>query len=130
MQGGADLNAATGPAPRSASRLTRWSYLMVPVFAVVFIANEALTLPVLDALGLGEGELYVMQRGAAGWTAEILSALALLAAPLAGVLLAAAARRRGGRKAALAALILNVLLVCLVLYAFADHVRMTYWPQW
>jgi hypothetical protein len=102
---------------------------MLPVFAVV-IANEALTPPVLGALGLGEGELYVMERGVAGWTAEVLSALALLAAPLAGALLAAAALRRGGKKAALAALILNALLVCLVLCGFADHVRMRYWPQW
>jgi hypothetical protein len=71
---------------------------MLPVFAVV-IANEALTPPVLSALGLGEGELYVMERGVARSTAEVLSALALLAAPLAGALLAqrpsgAAARRR------------------------------------
>lgn len=109
------------------SRLTRWSLLMMPVFVVVFLVTSFVGgYVVLHLLGLPEGALFLMEGGVAGWTAEVLFALLLAGAPVAGVWLAVRAIRRGGRRAAWAGLILNGLLVLVVVYMFVDAIRMSY----
>jgi hypothetical protein len=69
-----------------------------------------------------------MQRGVAGWVAEVLLALVLVSAPVTGVWLAVRSLRRGGAWPAWTALVLNVALVLLTCYLFFDAVRMTYFP--
>lgn len=112
---------------RQASRLAGWSLLMVPVFLVVFVVTSVVgEYVVLDLLGLPEGSLFLMEGGIAGWTAEVLFTVLLVSGPVTGVWLAVRALRRGGRGKAWAAVVLNGLLVLLVVYLFADAIRMSY----
>lgn len=118
-----------GPSPRTA-RLTRWSLLMLPTFVIVYLVTSVIGLYlVLGLLGLSEGDLFLMQRGVAGWVMEVLFALLLVAAPVAGVWFAGAALRRRGRWGAWVGLVLNGLLVLLVAYMFVDAILMTYYPH-
>lgn len=112
------------------NRLTRRSLLMVPTFVVVYFITGLIGLYlVLHLLGLNEGDLFLMERGVAGWAMEVLFTLVLVSAPAAGVWFAVAALRRGGRWGALAGLVVNGLLVLLVIYIFVDDILMTYYPH-
>jgi hypothetical protein len=103
---------------------------MLPVFGAIFIATSFIgEYVVLALLGLNEGDLWLMERGIAGWTAEILFTLVLVSAPVAGAWLAATALRHGGRWGAWLGLVLNALLILFTLYMFVDAILMTYYPQ-
>jgi hypothetical protein len=122
------VHHATAHDPVEAARSTRAAWLMVPVWVAMFIATSFAGAVVLGWLGLAEGELFLFARNAAGWVAEVTFAL-LLAAPAAlGLVYAIRALRRGAHALAAAALAVHALLVIVVLYTFADAVRMTYWP--
>ena len=115
---------------RSARQLTRWSLLMVPAFLVVFWTTDLIgTYVMLPLLGLEEGDLPLMARDLAGWTVETLLFLVAVAVPVLGVVLARTALRRGGRWGAWVALALNAATALLMVYVFADAVRMTYFPE-
>ena len=119
-------STGTGPAPRI-SNPARWSLLMLPVFVVVYFVTAFVgEYVVLDLLDLPEGSLFLMAGGFAGWAVEILFALVLVSAPLAGTWLAVRAVRSGAGTKAWTGLVLNGLLVLLVLYMFIDAVRMSY----
>lgn len=84
--------SVTTESRQRAARLTRDSLLMLPVFGAIFIATSFIgEYVVLGLLGLNEGDLWLMERGIAGWTAEILFTLVLVSAPVAGAWLAATA---------------------------------------
>jgi hypothetical protein len=101
---------------------------MVPVWIAMFIATSFAGVVVLEWLGLGKSDLFLFARDVWGWVAEIGFA-ALLAAPAAlGLGYAVRALRRGAHALAGAALAVHLLLLLVVLYMFADAVRMTYWP--
>ncbi|MGN6612015.1 MAG: hypothetical protein ACTHLJ_09585 [Angustibacter sp.] len=122
------VHHTTAHDPVEAARSTRAAWLMVPVWVAMFIATSYAGVVVLDWLGLGEGDLWLFAHNVWGWVAEIGFAI-LLAAPAAvGVAYAVRALRRGGRGLAGGARAVNALLLALVLYMFADAVRMTYWP--
>lgn len=119
-----------GHSQRNAARLTRWSLLMLPAFVVLYFVTSFIGLYlVLGLLGLGEGDLFLMERGFAGWATEVLFALVLASAPVAGAWFAVVALRRRGRWGAWTGLVLNGLLVLLVIYMFVDAVLMTYYPN-
>jgi hypothetical protein len=114
--------------PVEAARSTRAAWLMVPVWVAMFIATSYAGVVVLGWLGLGEGDLFLFARNVWGWVAEIGFMLLLAAPAAAGIAYAVRAVRRGARALAGTALAVNALLLLLVLYMFADAVRMTYWP--
>ncbi len=118
------------PRDERMSRLTRRSLWMVPLFLLVFVVTDMIgTWLVLDWLGLNEGDLLLMAGGFAGWATEIIFALVLVAAPVAGVWFAITALRRGGKGGAWAGLVLNALLILLVVFLFLDAIHMTYYPS-
>ena len=122
------VHHTTAHDPVEAARSTRAAWLMVPVWVAMFIATSYAGVVVLDWLGLEKGDLWLFARNVWGWVAEIGFAL-LLAAPAAlGVAYASRALRRGAHALAGTALAVNALLLLVVLYMFADAVRMTYWP--
>ena len=115
---------------RQASRWTRRSLQMLPVFLGVFVVTSLVSeYLVLPWLGLSEGDLMLMERGVAGWSCEIGFALVLVAPAVAGVGSAVAALRSTSRPAAWVGLVLNAILVGFVAYLLADAVHMTYDPQ-
>lgn len=117
----------TSHAPGSSARMTRRSLLMLPLFAAVFFVTSFVgEYVVLDLLGLPEGSLFLMEEGVAGWVTEIVFALLLVAAPVAGVWFAVRALRDEGRWPAWTGLVLNALLVLFVAYMFVDAIRMTF----
>ena len=88
------------PAPPrwSSSRLTTWSWAMVPGFLVLWGLSGTVYFHLLEGpLGIREGEVILMARSASGWAAEVGSVLVLLAVPFLGVLLGIRAIHRGGR---------------------------------
>jgi hypothetical protein len=84
-----------------ARKVTVWTHRslwMVPTFlAVFFVTSYVGQYVMLPWLGLGEGDLMLMERGVAGWTSEIAFGLLLVAPAVAGVVLAVAALRHAGR---------------------------------
>ena len=121
---------AAGRPVRNHRQLTRRSLLMLPAFLLVFWLTDVVgTFLMLPLLGLKEGDLPLMARDLAGWTVETLLFLVAVAVPALGIGLARAALRRGGRAGAWAALVLNAATALLMVYVFADAVRMTYFPQ-
>ncbi|MFC8504064.1 hypothetical protein ACFUC1_17025 [Pedococcus sp. NPDC057267] len=121
---------AAGRPVRTHRQLTQWSLLVVPAFVLVFWLTDVVgTFLMLPLLGLHEGDLPLMARDVAGWTVTTLLFLVAVAAPALGMGLARAALRRGGRAGAWAALVLNAGTALLMVYVFADAVRMTYFPE-
>lgn len=119
--------AATHPNHRVAG-LTRWSLLMVPIFVVVWTVLDVLSLWVLELLDLHEGDLFLMQRGFAGWATQVLFFLVAAIAPVVGVWLAVAALRGRGKWHAWVGLVLNALAIVLLVYVFIDAIHLTYYP--
>lgn len=109
-----------------AGRMSRWSWRMLPTFAVVFLVTSVAYGPVLKARGQHEGDLLAMTEDVAGVALEVAFAFALAAAPVAGVILAARALRRHVTRSAWTALAANGLLALLVLYQFVDAMRMSF----
>lgn len=110
------------------ARWTRWSLWMLPVFLVALIVSSIVGSALLSAFGLHEGDLLLMQRGVAGWAAEIGVSLLLVTPAVVGVVLATKALRHGAGRAAWVGLVANGLLVLWTAFVFANAVRMTYFP--
>ncbi len=122
---------STAAEPWSSSRLTKWSWVMVPGFLFLWGLSGTVYFRLLEGpLGIHEGDVILMARSASGWAAEIGSVLAGLAAPVLGVLLGVRAIRRGGRWGSWTAVIVNAGFALLVLYMFVDDIHMTYFPSW
>ena len=109
-----------------ARRMSRRSWRMLPIFAVVFLVTSVAYEPVLKARGQHEGDLLAMTEDVAGVTLEVAFALALATAPVLGVIFAARALRRHATRSAWAALAANGLLLLFVLYQFVDTIRMSF----
>jgi hypothetical protein len=109
-----------------AERMSRWSWLMLPTFAVAFLLTNFAYGPVLRIRGQHEGDLLAMTEDVAGVALEAGFAVLLAAAPLVGVILAIRALRRHAGRPAQAALAANGLLLLLVLYQFFDAIRMSF----
>ena len=122
------VHRTTVPDPAEAARSTRTAWVMVPVWVATFVVTSYAGVVVLDWLGLGEGDLWLFARNVWGWVAEIGFTLLVGAPAGVGIAYAVRALRRGARASAGAALALDSVLLLLVLYMFADAVRMTYWP--
>ena len=103
-------HGAAHHAGADAGASTRASWLMVPVWVVTFIATSYLGVLALDVLGLGEGDLFLFARNAAGWAVEIAFALVLAAPAAAGIGYAVQATRHGGRWGAWTALAVHALM--------------------
>lgn len=119
----------TAAARDEARRLTRRSYLMLPVALLVAVLLAVPFGWVLHLLGLHEGDLLLMARGWAGWTAETAFDLVQAVPLLLGAWFATRALRRGARWPAWAALGLNAAGVLLCVYVYVDAISLTYWPQ-
>ncbi len=120
----------TAPGPWSASRLTKWSWVMVPGFLFLWGLSGTVYFHLLEGpLGIHEGDVILMARSAAGWAAEVGSVLILLAVPVLGVLLGVRAIHRGGRWGSWAAVVVNAGFALLLLYTFMDEIHMTYFPS-
>lgn len=118
---------SSDPREHDARMAARRSLLMLPVFLVVFLVTGIVgEYVVLGLLGLGEGSLFLMEGGVAGWAAEIAFDVLLLAAPVAGVWFAVRGLHDQGRWLAWTGLVLNVLLILVVTYMFVDSVRMSF----
>lgn len=126
----APSGGGTGASGRKVVAWTRRSLWMLPAFLAAFVVTSYVgEYVVLPWLGLGEGDLMLMERGVAGWVSEVTFALVLAAPAVVGVVFAVAALRHSGRWAAWVGLTVNALLVALVIYMFVDAVHMTYHPQ-
>ncbi len=110
----------------AAHRLTLWSWIMLPVFLLGWTLSAVLNTVFLHLLDLQEGDLLLSAGGAGAWAGEVAVTLVALAVPVAGITLATAAARRHPTWATWLALALNAVLVVLVLYGFADDIRMAY----
>lgn len=115
--------------PWSPGRLTRWSLLMIVVYVVwALVLGMTLGALLMSWLGLSEGDLLLMAGGAGGWLSSIAMS-ALIAVPLVlGTVLGVKAVRRGSRRVWIA-LVINVLLLAQIVFAFLDAIRMTYHPE-
>ena len=109
-----------------ARELTHWSWWMVPVFVVVWVAAGLLTYAALGWFGLEEGDLVLMAHSAGAWVLDVVVWAVSAAAPVTGAVLAARALRLGAAGSARVALVLNALLVLVVAYGVVDEARMSY----
>lgn len=102
--------ASTPSAPSDrAVRLTRWSWAMVVVFFLDFVAAAVLGTVAVGWLGLAEGEL-VTAAGLSGWAVVAALAVVELAPAVAGSVLGWRAVQAGGGAMAASALVVNVVL--------------------
>lgn len=120
------VTAPRAPGRGPAQRTTRRAWLALAVFVAVQLVVGVLTFPLLDLLGLAEGDVFLMSRDVAGWAVELGSVVLLAAPAVAGAVLGARAVRQGGGPGAWAALVVSALLLAFVGYGFVDDVRMTY----
>lgn len=105
---------------------TRHAWAALGAAAGALLLVGVLTLPLLDLLGLHEGDVFLMSRDVAGWAVELITTLLVLLPALAGAVLARRAAHRHGGAGAWTVLALSALLVGLAAYGFVDDVRMTY----
>ena len=119
----------TRAARDEARRLTRWSFVMLPVALLLAVVLVVPFTWVLHLLGLHEGDLLLMAGGWAGWTAESAFDLAQAVPLLIGMWLATRALRQDARWPAWLALGLNAVGVLFCVYLYADAISLTYWPS-
>lgn len=122
--------ARAAPGSGHAASLTRWSWVMLPVFVAVWFVLGLVAFASLGLFGLHEGDLILMAHSVAAWLFFVVSWLLIAAAPVAGVGLAVMALRRGGRVQSWLALSANALVLLLVVYQVFDEIRMSYFPGW
>lgn len=124
----------THEARRVSAHPLRWSFLMLPAFLILFIIASLLEAATMQAVGLTEGDLLLMDKSAVAWIVAILLFALTAAAPLVGIWLGLRATRDGERRPGgtawrgWVALALNAAVLALLVYGFVDQVRMSYWP--
>jgi hypothetical protein len=110
------------------ARLTRWSWAMLPAFAVIWLATGLFSLWALGWFGLVEGDLILMAHSVGAWVLDVVLWVISLSAPVAGVVFAVSALRRGGKWGAWVGLAVNTLLILVVVYGVVNEIHMSYFP--
>lgn len=99
---------------------------MLAVFAPAYVVVGFAYAWVLQARGQHEGDLLAMTEDLAGVALEIVFVSVLAAAPVAGIVFAIRSLRCRTTRSAWAALAAHGALLLLVLYQFADAIRMSF----
>ncbi|WP_143448893.1 hypothetical protein [Kineosporia sp. A_224] len=116
MSAGAPVTPVPAPSPvdPAAARSTRWSWIMVGLFFVVWVLGAVLGMAALPWVGLAEGHL-LSEAGGTGWLVAAGLLLLEVSPAVVGAVLGARATRLGGGALAASAFAVNVLLAVFAL---------------